>query len=167
VLLREHTCIALAGVHGYVAGGGLALMVAHDLAISSRNARFILPETARGSFGALAAAAIHHALPSKVAFDMQLTGRELSADEAAQHGLVSRTVDDDQFDATVDTTAHAIASRDATPLAHAKMAYAVNEGRPFIDTMRTDLLVRTRQDAGRDSFHDVDGFLAARKTRDA
>lgn len=166
-LLREHTCVAIAGVHGYVAGGGLALMVAHDLAIAGRGARFILPETARGSFGALAAAAIHHALPPKVAFDMQLTGRELDGDEAAQYGLVSRTVADEELDAAVTGMAATVASRDAVPLAHAKMAYLVNEGRPFIDTMRTDLLVRTRQDAGRDSFGDVDGFLAARKTRES
>lgn len=166
-LLREHTAITLAGVHGYVAGGGLALMVAHDLAIASSNARFILPETARGSFGALAAAAIHHALPPKKAFDMQLTGSELNAADASMYGLVSRTVDDADFDTTVDSIAAEVARRDAAPLAHAKMAYLVNEGRPFIDTMRTDLLVRTRQDAGRDSFRDVDGFLAERKARES
>jgi enoyl-CoA hydratase/carnithine racemase len=164
-LLREHTCVTIASVHGYCAGGGLALVVAHDLAVSTDTAKFILPETARGSFGALAAAAIHYALPPKKAFAMQLAGYELPGDEASRYGLVSTAVPEDELTEATTTLADEVATRNAVPLAHAKMAFAMNEGRPFLDTMRLDLLVRTRQDAGRDSFADVSGFLADRKKR--
>lgn len=165
-LLREHTCVTIAAVHGYCAGGGLALVVAHDLAIAMDSSKFILPETARGSFGALAAAAIHYAIPPKKAYDMQLTGKELGGDEASLYGLVSRSVPEEGFEAEVEGMAREVASRDRVPLAHAKMAFLLNEGRSFDETMRVDLLVRTHQDVGRNSFSDVDGFLATRKARE-
>ncbi|GAA0977343.1 enoyl-CoA hydratase [Acrocarpospora macrocephala] len=162
-LLREHTCITVASVQGVCAGGGIALVVAHDLAVASDTARFILPDTARGSFGAVAAAALHFAVPTKVAFDMQLTGRELLGPEAMSLGLVSRSVPPDRLPAETEEVAAQVASRRREPLIHAKMARRLNEGRPLMDTMSVDLLVRTKQDVVRNSFSDVTGFLASRK----
>lgn len=164
-LLRRHTCVTISQVHGYCAGGGLAMVVAHDLAVAAHTARFILPETARGSFGALAAAAIHYAVPPKKAFDMQLTGRELLGDEADALGLVSRSTTEEELADEVSAMAAEVASRDRIPLGHAKMAALLNEGRGFDEVMRNDLLVRTHQDAARNSFSDVDGFLAERSRR--
>lgn len=165
-LLREHSAITVASVHGYCAGGGLALVVAHDLAIAADDAQFILPETERGSFGALAAAAIHYAIPTKRAFDMQLFGSALSGQDAIQLGLVSRSVPAEELEEATQHYVEAIATRDRNPLTHAKMARYLNEGRNFDETMRVDLLVRTRQDVSRNSFEDVSGFLAKRKTSD-
>lgn len=162
-LLREHSCITIASVQGVCAGGGIALVVAHDLAVAAETTRFMLPDTARGSFGAVASAALHHAVPSKVAFDMQLAGRELLGHEAVSAGLVSRSVPPDQLPVATQEFAAQVASRRREPLIHAKMARRLNEGRPFMDAMTVDLLVRTKQDATQNSFHDVADFLSSRK----
>ncbi|WP_167762059.1 enoyl-CoA hydratase/isomerase family protein [Blastococcus sp. CT_GayMR20] len=161
--VRQHPAVTIASVQGYCAGGGLALVAAHDLAIAGESTRFILPETQRGSFGALAAAAIHYRLPRKIAFDMQLSGRELTGSEAASYGLVSRVVPDDQLEAATHQLAQDVASREFAPLTHAKMAAYTSEGMTFEQALMNDLLVGARQNRTASSFDDVDTFLRSRR----
>ena len=81
----------IAAVNGYALGGGLEIALACHLVVAGDDATFGLPEVRVG----LAAAAgglvrLPRALGPALARDMILTGRRLSATEAAAAGIVSR-----------------------------------------------------------------------------
>ena len=84
----------IAAVEGLAYGGGFEIVLACDLVVAARTARFALPETARGlvaNCGALFRAP--RALPLNVAREMLLTGDPLSAERAWSLGLVNRLVE--------------------------------------------------------------------------
>jgi enoyl-CoA hydratase len=80
----------IAAVEGPALGGGLELVLACDLVVASRTARFGLPEVSRGvvaSCGALFRAP--RALPANLARELLLTGEPIDADRAREAGLVN------------------------------------------------------------------------------
>ena len=83
----------IAAVNGFAMGGGCEIALACHLVVADATARFALSEVRVG----LAAAAgglirLPRTVPPKVATEMILTGRRLSADEALAYGLVNRVV---------------------------------------------------------------------------
>lgn len=94
VVRRDRSTPLIAAVEGLAYGGGFEIVLACDLVVASRTARFALPETARGlvaNCGALFRAP--RALPRNVAHEMLLTGEPLSAERAFTLGLVNRLVE--------------------------------------------------------------------------
>jgi enoyl-CoA hydratase/carnithine racemase len=83
----------IAAVNGYALGGGFELALACDVIVAADSARFGLPEPL---VGLVAAAGGMHQLPRhlplKIAMGMMLTGRQISAAEAAGLGLVNQVV---------------------------------------------------------------------------
>ena len=80
----------IAAVEGPALGGGLELVIACDLVVASRTARFGLPEVSRGlvaTCGALFRAP--QALPANLARELLLTGDPIDADRAREAGLVN------------------------------------------------------------------------------
>jgi enoyl-CoA hydratase len=113
----------VAGVSGFCLGGGCELALIADLVVASETARFGLPETRLGLVpGAGGTQLLPRAVGKAVAMDMVLTGRLLSADEAAQFGLVARVTAADAWLATAREVAAAIASRTAVAQRLAKGA---------------------------------------------
>jgi crotonobetainyl-CoA hydratase len=83
----------IAAVNGYALGGGFELALACDLIIAADSARFGLPEPRVGLMAG--AGGIHRLarqVPFKIAMGMMLTGRQISAAEAASLGLVNQVV---------------------------------------------------------------------------
>lgn len=84
----------VAAVDGYALGGGCELVEMCDIVIASERARFGHPELLVGTMpGAGGTQRLPRVLGKHVAMDMFLTGRQLGAQEALQHGLVSRVVE--------------------------------------------------------------------------
>jgi enoyl-CoA hydratase/carnithine racemase len=105
-LLRAMPQITVAAVRGWCLGGGLALINGHDLCVAGESAKFGMPEVIRGSYGAVATSTLFHSgLPTKKAFYIQLTGRNLTAAEAERVGLISEVVPDDQLSANIEQLA--------------------------------------------------------------
>ena len=80
----------IAAVEGYALAGGFEAMLACDLTVASRDAKFGIPEVKRG----LAAAAgglmrLPRVMPQRIAMELALTGDMISAERAAQYGLVN------------------------------------------------------------------------------
>lgn len=85
----------IAAVEGWALAGGLELVLACDLVVAGRSARFGVPEVKRGLIAAGGAAIL---LPRRVApahaLEMLLTGDPIDAARAFEIGLVNRVVDD-------------------------------------------------------------------------
>lgn len=80
----------IAAVNGTAVGGGFELMLACDIVVAAETAEFFLPETAVGVMAdAGGVQRLPRKLPVNLAVEMLLTGRHLSAREAASFGLVN------------------------------------------------------------------------------
>ena len=104
----------IAGVCGYVFGGGLELVLMSEIVIAADNARFGFPEITLGVLPQMGGVSL---LTERVgrakAADILLTGRHISAEEALTDGIVSRIVDSDDLDNELEETAKRIASMPA------------------------------------------------------
>jgi enoyl-CoA hydratase/carnithine racemase len=99
----------IAAVNGVAAGGGFEIALACDLIIAAEHARFALPEPLRGLVaGAGGMHRLPQHLPLKMAMGLLLTGKWLSAQEAARFGLVNEVVPGDQLIATAERWANEI-----------------------------------------------------------
>jgi enoyl-CoA hydratase/carnithine racemase len=163
-ILRGMPQITIAMVRGYCLGGGLALVNGHDLAVASESARFGMPEIIRGSYGATATPTLFHSgIPSKKAFYIQLTGRNLTAEEAERLGLVSKWVREDELEPFVRELAREIASRNPVTLEHAKIAAYTERDLGFEMALKADDLVAHRMRYYTDPLADVEGYLQSQK----
>jgi enoyl-CoA hydratase len=95
-LIRSIRPVVIAAVNGVAAGGGLALALAADLRVASRDASFVVANVRIGLSGG--EMGIAYALPRLVgagrAAELMLTGRTLRADDARAWGLVNEIADD-------------------------------------------------------------------------
>jgi enoyl-CoA hydratase len=87
----------VAAVEGYALAGGFEIVLACDLVVASREAKFGLPEVKRG----LTAAAggllrLQHRIPYHLAMELVLTGQMWPATDAADVHLVNRLADPGQ-----------------------------------------------------------------------
>jgi enoyl-CoA hydratase len=113
----------IAALHGYVLGSGIEIALYCDLRIAAPDAVFGLPEV---SLGILPAAGGTQTLPRILglpgAFDMLLTGRRLSGQEAYGMGMVNYLVPRAKLLPTADELAQKVASYDPIVVRNAKQA---------------------------------------------
>jgi enoyl-CoA hydratase len=94
---RERTKPLIAAVEGAALAGGTEIVLACDLVVATREARFGLPEVKRG----LVAAAgglfrLGRRIPLNLALECALTGDPIDAELAHQRGLVNQLCDPGQ-----------------------------------------------------------------------
>jgi enoyl-CoA hydratase len=81
----------IAAVEGWALAGGFELLLACDLVVAAETARFGVPEVKRGLVaGAGAAFLLSRRVPQAIALEMLLTGEPVTAQRAAEVGLVNR-----------------------------------------------------------------------------
>jgi acetyl-CoA C-acetyltransferase len=84
----------IAAVNGYAMGGGCEIALACHLVVADATARFALSEVKVGLIaGAGGLVRLPRAIPPKVATEMILTGRRVTAAEALGYGLVNRVTE--------------------------------------------------------------------------
>ena len=116
----------IAAVNGLALGGGFELMLAADLAIAAEHAEFALTEVTLGLVAdAGGVLRLPKRLPRSIALEHVLTGRRLSAADAAAWGLVNRVVPADELAAAAAGLASAICA--AAPLAVAAVLEIMRE----------------------------------------
>ncbi len=81
----------IAAVNGFAMGGGLEIALACHLVVADETAQFALSEVKVGLVAGMGGVVrLPRQLPEKVATEMILTGRRMSAEEAERRGLVNR-----------------------------------------------------------------------------
>ena len=90
-VLRERDKPMIAAVDGPALAGGCEIVLACDLVVASTNARFGVPEVKRSLVAAAGGLSrLPRKLPPNIAMEMILTGDPISAERAAEFGLVNR-----------------------------------------------------------------------------
>ena len=80
----------IAAVEGYALAGGTEIVLATDLVVAAKNAKFGIPEVKRGLVAAGGGLLrLPHRIPYQKALELALTGDSFTADEAAQWGFVN------------------------------------------------------------------------------
>lgn len=89
----------IAAVDGYALAGGMELAIACDLVVANKDAQFGIPEAKRGlAAGAGALLRLPRLMPQRYAMELALTGDFITAERAAEMGLVNRVVDGPALD---------------------------------------------------------------------
>ena len=113
----------VAAVSGYALGGGCELAMMCDIIVAADTARFGQPEINLGVIPGMGGTQrLLRAVGPYVAADLVLTGRNLSAAEAAQAGLVSRVVPASDLLTETQKIADTIAAKSLVALFAAKAA---------------------------------------------
>ena len=119
----------IAAVNGYALAGGFEIMLACDLVVANKDAKFGIPEAKRG----LAAAAgglvrLPRQIPPRLAMELALTGDFITADRAYEMGLINRVTEGDALDGALALAASITANG---PLAVARSKQVIVESREW------------------------------------
>ncbi|MCA0872277.1 enoyl-CoA hydratase/isomerase family protein [Seohaeicola saemankumensis] len=88
----------IAAVNGFAMGGGFETALNCDIIISADTAKFALPEVKVGFFAAASGVQLlSRQIPRKVAVDIMMTGRHITAQEALELGVVNEVTTQDQL----------------------------------------------------------------------
>jgi cyclohexa-1,5-dienecarbonyl-CoA hydratase len=131
MLLEFHTVVralvasrkvTVAAVHGHCLGGGAELAMVCDIVYTTASAQWGFPEIQLGCYPPVACTALAALVGQKRAAELILTGRTISGIEAAEIGLASRAVRDEQLAAAVDRTVRELLKLSPAALAVSKKA---------------------------------------------
>jgi 2-(1,2-epoxy-1,2-dihydrophenyl)acetyl-CoA isomerase len=141
----------IAAINGVVAGAGMGIALATDLAVAAESAMFTMAYTGIGvSPDGSSTFFLPRLVGTRVAMDMILTNNRVSSEEALSLGIVNRVVPDDELEETAKNLA-------------AKLAVG-----PTLAYVRARKLIRAS--LGADPFTQMDaeaaGILAAGETQD-
>ena len=113
----------IAQVHGVATAAGCQLVAACDLAVADEGTLFGTPGVKIGLFCTTPGVPLVRAIGRKRALEMLLTGRMISAAEAAEYGLVNKVVPADQLAAETRALAEKIAEASPLTLGLGKQAF--------------------------------------------
>ncbi len=121
----------IAVVQGRAFAGGAGLATACDITIAGAGAQIGYPEIQRGFVPAMVMALLRRLAGEKVALELVLTGRVLSAEEARVSGLVTRVVPDADLDREADAIARKLAGAGHSALTLTKRLFYQLDAVPF------------------------------------
>jgi len=121
----------IARVNGHAIAGGFGVAAACDIVIAVEDATFGTPELQVGLWPMMISAILQRLIPQRMALDLMLTGRRLSAYEALRAGVVSRVVPAKDLDAAVSATIEQLLAASPAVLALGKDAFYAVEDMPL------------------------------------
>jgi methylglutaconyl-CoA hydratase len=132
-VMRAMPQVVVAAVKGRALAGGAGLATACDLVIAHEGARFGYPEVRVGFVPAMVMTLLRRLTGEKRAFDLVATGRQVTAREALELGLVSRVVPASDFDAAIEKLVAELAATPAEALHMTKRLFYELDGMSFED----------------------------------
>jgi methylglutaconyl-CoA hydratase len=123
----------VAVVQGRALAGGAGLVTACDLAIAGEGAQIGYPEIQRGFVPAMVMTLLRRAVGEKLALELVLTGRVLTAPEARGAGLLARVVPDAALEREARSLISSLAEASPSALALTKQLFYQLDGRSLED----------------------------------
>lgn len=164
--LRDHPEPVIARVNGRALGGGLGLLLACDLAVAAEDVEFGTPEVNIGLWPHVITAVIRERIPRAVALEMMLTGRRLTAEEAARTGIVNRMVPRADLDAAVVELVEELAAKSPAVLRLGKRSFNGATDRVTFEDALAFLAERLEENLSLDDLAEgVAAFLEKREPR--
>lgn len=163
--LWHHSKPVIARVNGKALGGGLGLVLACDLAVAADDVEVGTPEINLGLWPHVITAVIQRSLPRKVALELMLTGRRVSAAEAERWGILNRVVSRAHLDMAVEELVDEVASKSPHVVRLGKRSFTGAEDLPFgraVDHLKGMLAENLRAE---DLVEGVSAFLEKRAPR--
>jgi cyclohexa-1,5-dienecarbonyl-CoA hydratase len=114
--------VTIAAVHGHCLGGGAELAMVCDIVYTTESAQWGFPEIKLGCYPPVACTALAAMVGQKRAADLILTGRTISGKEAAEIGLASRAVSENELSNAVEECVAHLRRLSPAALAVAKKA---------------------------------------------
>ena len=153
----------IAAVHGAVAGFGMSLMSACDLAVASETAFFTL---AYCHIGVSPDGSSTYTLPRivglKRSFEMAYLGERFGAEEAKAMGLVNRVVAEGEFETATAGLARCLAAGPTRAYANAKALLNASFRRSLDDQLAAEAAAFADCAAGEDFAEGISAFLDKR-----
>jgi enoyl-CoA hydratase/carnithine racemase len=101
----------VARVRGFSLAGGFGVALMCDVVIAADDAQFGTPEINVGLWPMMITAPMLRSMPPKVALELMMTGRRVSAQEALDIGFVNRVVPVDELDDAVAEVTSVLATK--------------------------------------------------------
>ncbi len=154
----------IAAINGVVAGAGMGVAMATDLAVAVDSAVFTMAYT---GIGVSPDGSSTYYLPRHVgarrAMELILTNRVLSADEALEMGLINQVVGHDEFDDTVYTLARKLARGPTLAYVHARKLLRTSLGATPFEQMDAEAEAIMAAAKTNDFYEGVSGFIEKRR----
>jgi enoyl-CoA hydratase/carnithine racemase len=125
----------VARVNGHCIAGGLGLMLSCDIVYAREGTKFGTPEVNVGLFPMMIGALMFRNCFRKKAMEMIYTARMLSASEAEEMGLITRSVPAEELDSVVHETLVTIASKAPLAIELGKQAYDAAKDLPLDEAL--------------------------------
>lgn len=153
----------IAKVHALATAAGCQLVATCDLAVAAQSARFATSGINVGLFCSTPGVAVGRAVSRKHAMDLLLTGDFVSAERAAEIGLVNEAVADDLLDDAVGELARKLAGKSAYALALGKKAFYEQLEMGVTDAYALAGAEMARNMMDRDAAEGIDAFVEKRE----
>jgi enoyl-CoA hydratase len=160
--LRRSRLPIVARVNGHALAGGFGLMLACDLVVVSADAAMGTPEIDLGLWPFMITAVIQRDVPRKLALELMLTGRRLSAPEGERWGFVNRVVEPAELDAAVAEVTESLASKSPLIAALGKRSFYRSEDMDFDESLEYLAGMLTVCLQSEDTAEGVSAFLQER-----
>lgn len=155
----------IAKVQGMATAAGCQLVASCDLAVASDDARFAVSGINVGLFCSTPAVALTRNVPIKKAFEMLITGKFITARDAAQHGLINYAVPADQLDSATQELVDAICDKSPVAVRTGKAMYRRQAGMNLHDAYEYASDVMAGNMMAEDVGEGIDAFIQKRPPR--
>jgi enoyl-CoA hydratase len=140
--MLAHSGIIIAGLHGWVIGGGFEQLLCCDLRIAADDTRIMMPELGVGLFFSNASTKL---LPRIIgegrAKQLMYLGEEISAEEAFKIGLVSQVCKQESLNRILKRTANSLIQKEHSVLKWAKKLINEDQDDNFESVLAKELRV--------------------------
>jgi enoyl-CoA hydratase/carnithine racemase len=152
----------VARVNGHALAGGLGLLCACDLAVTTDTAKFGTPEVGVGVFPMMILPYMMRVLPARKLLELCLTGEAVSAAEALAMGLVNYVVPPAELDTKVDWLVARIAGKSPTAVRLGKMGFHAMRDMALDQSLEYAQLMLAMMSKTKDAAEGIAAFRAKR-----
>lgn len=164
-MIRDLPQPVIAQVHGLAAAAGCQLVATCDMAIAADDARFGVNGVDIGLFCSTPMVALSRNVPRKQAMEMLTTGTFLTAERAAEVGLINRAVPPDRLAAETRALADTVAAKLAAAQRIGKGAFYAQLERPLDEAYALTRDAMVANLAEPDTAEGIQAFLEKRPPR--